>query len=54
MNAMPRSRKNPDALLLDLDVWEVPIRLSDHDLFAHADADLRRDGHPVDEREDER
>lgn len=45
---------NPDSLLLDPDVWEVPIRLSDQDLFAQLDADLRRDGCPVDEREDER
>jgi len=53
MSAMARL-PNPDNLLLDLDVWEAPIRLSDEDLFAHADADLRRDGRPADEREDER
>lgn len=53
MNAMARF-PDPDNLLLDLDVWDAPVRLSDQDLFAHADADLRRDRHPADEREDER
>jgi hypothetical protein len=53
MIVMARHSRNPDDLLLDLEVWEVPIRLSEQDLFAHADADLRREGHPADEGEDE-
>ena len=53
MSAMARL-PNPDDLLLDPDVWEAPTRLTDQDLFAHADADLRRLGHPFDEWEEDR
>ncbi|NJC39985.1 hypothetical protein GGQ87_000243 [Brevundimonas alba] len=51
---MSRSRTNPEDLLLDLDAWEAPLRLSAEDLYAHAGADRRDGAHPVDDPEDER
>lgn len=40
--------------LLDLEVWEVPSRLSEDGLYAEAGADRRTGGHPVQDRDDER
>ena len=54
MSAMSRYRNDPDLVLLDLDVWDAPWRLSEDDLYAQAGADRLRSGRPVDEREDER
>ena len=39
---------------LDLDVWEVPFRLTDDDLYLETGADRRAGRHPVDDREDDR
>lgn len=54
MSAMTRTREQCGALLLDPDLWEAPIRLSNDDLYAETGADRRVRGHPFDEREDER
>lgn len=54
MSAMIRHRTPTDPLLLDIEAWEAPFRLSDEDLYAEAGADLRFLGHAVDEREDDR
>ena len=40
MTVMTLSRTNPDDLLLDHDIWDVPAQLSDEDLYTHAGARL--------------
>lgn len=51
---MSRYRNDPELVLLDLETWDSPDRLSEDDLYAQAGADRPCGGRPVDEREDER
>ena len=50
---MSRFPRLPEPLLLDREVWEAPVRLSDEDLYAQAGPDCRRAPRPLDEPEDE-
>ncbi|MDY6924340.1 MAG: hypothetical protein SWI22_10330 [Pseudomonadota bacterium] len=50
---MARPHKNPEWLLLDLDVWEAPFSLTDDDLYAQAGADRRGGVRPDEQREDD-
>lgn len=52
--AVPRTRPTPDACLLDDDLWDSPERLTEADLFAHANPGWRRRGRPRDDPEDDR
>ncbi len=51
---MARYRNDPESVLLDLEAWDSPDRMSEDDLFTQTGADRPRGGRPVDEREDDR
>lgn len=51
---MTRFRDDATPMLLDLETWDVPFRLSDEDLYLEAGTDHRAGGHPADDREDDR
>jgi hypothetical protein len=53
MSAMTRSRRRPEPGLLDEELREQPRRLSDADLFTHANPGWRRNACPIDDPEDD-
>jgi hypothetical protein len=52
--AMTRYRPYADDRLLDDELWDSPARLTDADLFAHANPGWRRSDCPLDDPEDDR
>lgn len=52
--AMTRTSELSDARLLDEDVWDIPRRLTEADLFAHGGPGWRRGDRPADDPEDDR
>lgn len=51
---MTRFREFPEPEVLDREVWEAPVRLSDDDLYVQAGPDFRRAPCPFHEREEDR
>lgn len=52
--AMIRPRLAPDVCLLDEELWDSPERLTDVDLFSHANPGWRRSDCHLDDPEDDR
>jgi hypothetical protein len=51
---MSRFRTEPTPVLLDVEAWDVPARLSVDDLYLQAGADRRAGPPAVEDREDDR